>query len=279
MREELSPKPRPLELLPNELLNIIFEDFHQDISSLKACSLVSQTLRTASQPHIFHTVALEFIGFNTDPGPIFSHSRFLDTISASPYLASQVRELKFVKPRKHSTSMVRVQDEERVVHQKVVAQILATLPELTCLVLRNLPSLLIWSRMSLPLAKALSQVVLLPTLRHLDLGVTWEFPLSFFARLAKIESLRFADLNMSLDKFNPGGHSEPEPLRSVSILLSMPYSSIDALFLCPTRLFDITRLQSLTFSPHLCEATGLRQILKICGPSLHTFKMRTQYIG
>lgn len=280
-------KLNSFELLPTELLNVIF-DIHNDLASLKACSVVSQTLRPVCQAHIFRTATLEYFVFNTGPGPILSHHRFLDTISTSPYLASLVRELRFTKPRSAGATLVRVSEDERLVHQGVIAQILGMLPQLKTLVLRTSSSSLIWSRLSAPLTAALSQVVELPTLRHLDLGVTWEVPASFFRSLNRLQVLRFAELNIPLNRqaesLVAAGASEiplenqRESLHSLSILSSMSYPCINTLFLHSTRLLDLTRLQSLTLA--FIEGEFIvRQILQICGKSLYMFKMHMHQRG
>ncbi|KAF9456847.1 hypothetical protein BDZ94DRAFT_1314758 [Collybia nuda] len=283
-------KLNSFELLPTELLDTIFDYPRQDITSLKACSLVCHTLRSACQAHIFHTASLEFFVFNTGTGPVSSHRQFLDVVSASPYLASLVRELRFTRPRNAGPVLLRTSEEERAVHQGVVAQILAALPQLRALVIRTPSGSLMWRRLSVVLTTALSEVVQLPTLRRLDLGITWEAPSSFFKSLTNLQVLRFAELNIPLgpkmEILTTAGpidrpshtHVEHGYLQSLSILSDMTFPCIDALFLCPSHPLDITHLRSLTLA-FITDEFIVRRLLEACGKSLFTFRIHVQQRG
>lgn len=82
----------------------------------------------------------------------------------------------------------------------------------------------------------------------------WEVPASLFRSLNKRQVLHFAELNIppsrealvtTDDVEKPShDHSEYETLQLLSILSAMSYPCINVLFLRPTRLLNITRLQN-----------------------------------
>lgn len=196
------PKCNLFESLPKEILDIILDDLHDDTATLKACSTVCQTLLPVSQAHIFRNVTLEYFDYSTNTEPSSSH-HFLDTISTSPHLAYLVQELKFTKgytPRRPSAtvpeSIQSTSEDKRMAHE-VVAQILVALPRMRTLKLRAFGMYLLWSVLPATVTTALFQVVQLPTLRQLDLGVIWQTPVSFLrSRLTRLHVLRFGELKI-----------------------------------------------------------------------------------
>lgn len=104
----------------------------------EALATCAQTLRPVCQAHIFHTATHECFVFNMGARPILSHCHSFNTISNSLYLVSLVRELRFSKLRNSEASLLRISEEESMVHQGVITQLKVALPQLKkVLVLRT----------------------------------------------------------------------------------------------------------------------------------------------
>jgi hypothetical protein len=274
--------------LPPELLDIILDHFHDDTAALKACSMLSRTSLLACQPRIFSIITLEYIVDNSEDGPISSHCRFLDILTSSTHLTPLVRELRFTLPR----SLKALSGKETLAQHAVPAEILMALPQLQTLVVRTQPGYLIWSRLSAELTMALRRVVQLPTLRHLDLSATWQFPPSFFSCFTNnLQVLRFSEICLPNPIHEPaslettgvpnqpsGAHPGKEGSHSLSILSSMTSQNLDALFVRPGCTLDISRLRSLTLAS-FDDKSILQRILQTCGPSLSSLRMHMQHTG
>ncbi|KAJ7608177.1 hypothetical protein FB45DRAFT_1067564 [Roridomyces roridus] len=81
--------------VPQELIDLIVDHLDADVSSLQSCALTARTFVSPSQSHLFRKIEIrpESVNSDNDSSP---SQQFYHTLTASPHLASLVRELRIV---------------------------------------------------------------------------------------------------------------------------------------------------------------------------------------
>src|SRR5258707_1392754 len=54
------PTPQHMDHLPQEIIDAVVEQLHNDFQSLKTCSLVSHGLLSSTRRHLFHTIVVDW---------------------------------------------------------------------------------------------------------------------------------------------------------------------------------------------------------------------------
>ncbi|KAJ7634737.1 hypothetical protein FB45DRAFT_1025664 [Roridomyces roridus] len=82
-----------MSILPHELLDLIADNLHNDLGSLKACSLTASPFLPSTRYHIFSTIHL--LPPNTKSTP--PYQKFCSVLHSSPHLALLVKDLRIVE--------------------------------------------------------------------------------------------------------------------------------------------------------------------------------------
>ncbi|KAK0448918.1 uncharacterized protein EV420DRAFT_833319 [Desarmillaria tabescens] len=152
--------------IPQELVDYIFGYLHEDISTLRTCSIVSHSFLFSALPHIYHQIilvhSLEVNRFwKYHPGRLYQCDKFSNLLLANPVIARSVRTLGIYSDT-HGL--------ELLCRSPSLPSILISLSNLTRIGMVNRHSVSDWMRFPENLRSALLSVFQSPALTtlHLD---------------------------------------------------------------------------------------------------------------
>ncbi|KAG5650275.1 hypothetical protein H0H81_012765 [Sphagnurus paluster] len=250
-----------IAVLPQELLDYIIDHLHDDIPTLRDCSLVCHAWLCPSRTHIFHSVSLQ----PPKPHQLILRRMKSPTVCAlstilrsAPHLAQYVRELRIYEGMSW---------QAWIIQEPALVALLPQLTHVRRLHLERSAALPIpWGSLPLGLQRALTS----PVLQELSIGtLSFESPEEFLGFLLGCRSLRVLQLDhlsigapvevwddvsrverrVHLDMLVIGPRTSP---RIVSCLFS-PWSTIE--------MASLRRL-SVSISSHFSEFAALLRCAK-----------------
>ncbi|KAJ6572290.1 hypothetical protein B0H19DRAFT_681313 [Mycena capillaripes] len=250
--------------LPQELVDIIIDNLHDDLPSLKSCSLAARTFVTSARIHIFRKIEIL-----PPPKPLSSRNlcqRFHKLLTSSPHIAPLVEELSVVLVG--SETSFAYDDDGVYLEKRHVTWIMTcrTLPLI--LPLLNLKRISLtenapvdwnnagdfsmnWAKMGRQMKSALVNVFSSPRLEAVHLrGIVVESPrllLSLFSQATSLKKLALSRFyfTQQWDQREPWPESQPWRPQLQSLLVADVQSDNFCCYLVNPRI-DLTAVASLT---------------------------------
>jgi hypothetical protein len=254
--------------LPQELIDLILDNLHDDINSLKSCSLAAHTMVTSARTLIFRKIEIK------PPDPLSSSfntcQRFYKLLTASPRIAPIVEELCVVTVGSE-TSFGYTPDGEYLT-ERLVAWVMddRTLPLILPLLdlkrislTENAPyrsdgwkDSMSWHKMGQRLTSALTNVFSSPRLEAVHLrGIVIESPyqlLSLFSEATALKEMSLSRLYFT-QRAQRDMWPESQPWRPQlrSLLIADNCDNFSPSLVNPR--IDLTHVRSLTLAMNLPE--------------------------
>lgn len=271
--------------LPIELLDIIIDELHDDLFSLRALSLVCRAFRKPCRTLIFSTISL--------PAPDFNARLFVTTCSklysllrVSPEIALLIKDLRVedgsrAQSRHFGFSWVGVEPSFTLILEKVV--------NLKRFSLTGHDEALDWGNMSGPLRETLCATFRRPKLKHIVLCDIGFSSLSEFSTVFMgCEALEHMEVLLSHTKrrvfhatseFPDTITSTRAQLKSLRVGMSpAPAHGFIDLLLSPHSPFDIDHLRSLSAaSRERFDHSGIEHLLNRTTSSLKHLEFDLQF--
>ncbi|KAJ6455470.1 hypothetical protein C8R45DRAFT_1111495 [Mycena sanguinolenta] len=304
--------------LPQELVDIIVDNIHDDIPSLGSCSLAARTFVNSARAHLFKKIQINPPG---DP-PLSSCEKFYQLLSSSPHIAPLVEDLCIVtlSAVDLGTPIIGDLDEEQM-QQHQVSWITGDTTLSLVLPLLNLKRISLietgeidwdglrysmdWGKMEQPLKSALTSVFSSPRLEAVHLrGIVIESPVQLLSSLSEATSLKEMSISRLYYEFpwQDLGELWPEsPLwrpRLQTLLLNTSASTLLFHYLVHpqislahirtlTLMADVTQMKMIIPAAKsverlrlfLCDGVWRREYLGTNLRSLHLFQCYTSILG
>ncbi|KIM75061.1 hypothetical protein PILCRDRAFT_13876 [Piloderma croceum F 1598] len=260
--------------LPQELVDIIIRDFHDDPYSLHRCSLVCRSWLPTSHRHFFYRVVLSPPNhpYNRRPEAVPYSMRLYRVLLNSPHIANYIRELKVYEGE-------RLKDQDWIETDQTLPLVLRKLTKLVKMEFRCLR----WYPLSLDLRRSISSAFELPSLTtvEIDYGL---FPNidDFSNLLSRTKGLaRLSLTDIRFHSTEPLAHEDREAVdeeRSAScrqrhltdLHLEIFYYSVFVDWLLEARSpLDVTHIHTLDIMKHYKPDTNaINRLLRAIGSSL-----------
>ncbi|KAG6828892.1 hypothetical protein H0H92_006398 [Tricholoma furcatifolium] len=169
--------PEPIPRLPQELVDHIIDQLHDDFTTLSTCSIVCHAWRPTSLFHIFSTLALK-VTPNVAPSDLCR--RLYHLLSSSPSICSYVRELDVLEGSQLGTqvaphvALAGSQSTIWVTTDRTLPHIFRKLTHLRRLDFGAQSATIQWSRMPPSAHNAIRQMFSLSSLTNIRLAF-WNF--------------------------------------------------------------------------------------------------------
>ncbi|KAF7370256.1 hypothetical protein MSAN_00656700 [Mycena sanguinolenta] len=272
--------------IPQELVDLIVNNLHDDIPSLKSCSLTARAFVGSAQTWIFNKV--EILPPKSRDDQDSPCRKFHKLLTKSPHLASLVDELEIVLVGSE-TSFDYGWDgefpEERygpwVMSGETLSLVLALLDLKRISLIENSPSAwnrhgdfsLDWNQLGRSLKSALAAVFSSPKLESVRLrGIIVESPSQLLSLFSEARSLK--EMSISRVRFTQGLNPTPWPESKPwhPRLQTLLVSEINSRSLCRYLLhprIDLSHITSLTIATSSPESRGKMTQAAISGATQH----------
>jgi hypothetical protein len=255
--------------LPQELVDTILDNIHDDVPSLKSCSLAARTFVISARKHIFKKIE---ILSSSD-----ASQRFYELLYSSPHIAPLVEDLCIVSVLKRLPGTFGYFDlGGDYMSGRALSLILPLLTELKRISIIENGDLIqtcakfsrSWSKMDQPLQSALANVFSSPRLEAVHLrGLVLESPchlLSLFSEATALKEMSLSRLYFTQTEHEPWPESQLWRPKLRSLLLNASSTDLCQYFVNPQ--IDLTHVRILrlaTPSPEqrkkMVLATSLRR--------------------
>ncbi|KAJ7863832.1 hypothetical protein B0H14DRAFT_3443937 [Mycena olivaceomarginata] len=256
--------------LPQELVDTILDDLHDDVPSLKSCSLAARTFVISARKHIFKKIE---ILSSSD-----ASQRFYELLCSSPHIAPLVEDLRITSVLVPETSAY-LDPSGDYMSGRPLSLILLLLTELIRISIIDIadanhltgrPYSRSWNKMEPPLQSALANVFSSPRLEAVHLcGLVLESPchlLSLFSEAAALKEMSLSRVFFA----QRGSRHEPWPGSQLwrpklrSLFLNSLGTNTDLSRYLVNPQIDLTHVRTLTLSTayperrnKIVHATGL----------------------
>jgi hypothetical protein len=185
-------------VIPLDVYGLIIDSLAEDdeeLTTMRACSLVSRAFLHLSRKHIFATVKINPLRVGTSS----SINKFVHLIERNPEIGEYVRKLNY-----------------RIATHDHIPRTLGKLTKLKSLSIWNNAGKFAW-RTDWPMRSALLLLMQLPTLSHLELRWITNFPVSDLIHSSSLKHLEIDYFNFAAEDVVPPSTT---PLPSKSVFLS-----------------------------------------------------------
>ncbi|KAJ7111339.1 hypothetical protein C8R44DRAFT_257652 [Mycena epipterygia] len=268
--------------LPQELVDLIVDNFRDDMPSLKSCSLAARTFSGSVRAHIFRTVEI------TPPVPGKPHSpcqQLYKLLTSTPHVAPLIDEL-------HIVLDLVEQQVPWIMIGRTLSLVLPLLDLKRISIVENGSAgwnaggrfSMDWNKLGRTLKAALTDVFSSPRLQSVHLrGIVVQSPsqlLSLFSEATALKELSLSRVYFTQrqDEHKPWPQSQPWRPQLRSILVSdFPGKPLSCYLI--NHQMDLTHLRSLRLTTTQWRSEILQVIkssrvehLKLCGLHLHVYR-------
>lgn len=269
--------------LPQELIDIIIHNFHDDPYALYSCSLVCRSWLPTSHRHFFYRIVLY--------PPNHPYERLIEAVPysmrlyrvllSSPHIANYIRELKVYEGQK-------LKDQHWTETDQMLPLVLRKLTKLATMEFRHLN----WDSFSLDLKRSISSVFELPSLTAVEIEDSLFANIDDFASLLSrtkgLARLSLADIGLySIEPLAHEDHGAEVEERSAShrqrhlvdLHLEISHHSVFVDWLLEARSpLDVTHIHTLYIMKHCKPDTNaINQLLRAIGGSLKHLQLYTPW--
>ncbi|KAJ7753886.1 hypothetical protein B0H14DRAFT_3896546 [Mycena olivaceomarginata] len=177
---------------PQELINLVVDNLHEDIATLKSCSLAAPTFVTSARIHIFKHIEITPPKRNTGLSPC---QKLLDLLTSSPHLAPLVDDLCIVLigPDAQTGPWIEAEATLPIVLSLLHLKRISLVENAPGALALRTDSTMDWNRLGRPLRSALAAIFSSPRLESVHLrGIRVESPfqlLSLFSGATSLEEM------------------------------------------------------------------------------------------
>ncbi|KAG7098157.1 hypothetical protein E1B28_000127 [Marasmius oreades] len=223
----MRPTPPTISTLPQELIDQIIDHLHNDILSLKNCSVVCHAWLPTSRIHLFSKIRLDIPRTRLEPLDEDHHESALThkpcqklhtLLSQNPAIIPHIHELTLV-----SGSPVPSAVRDGQYHllwtfaEETLPLLLRTLTHLQRFEITSPQGIAPWNVLPAPLSGAMKAIFSVPSLAYIRIK-SWEFPsLRVLSKLLR-QSVRLRGLGLWSIRMGAGGFVQTETQTSVTVV-------------------------------------------------------------
>jgi hypothetical protein len=267
-------------MLPQELIDQIIDHVHDDLLTLRACSLVSHAWLPTSRFHLFAKVSLKATSPQQQPSVLQDRCKRLHAILArAPELIPNIRELEICEGSPlHHPDPDHVQSTTWVTTERTLMALFRMLTHVRRFDF-SATWTLHWTLLPPPFQAALCTLLALPTVTYVRLH-SWDFP--NFAALDSLlnhcKSLKGLALSSTTVRTDIVPAREPSPKTSslaldVLTLDSVTFAYLEYWLLSRHAFVNVCSLRELRVA-QFHDVLIVDNLLRAIGPSLEHFHLK-----
>ena len=260
--------------VPQELIDLLVDNIHDDRRSLIKASLICRSWALATRPHLFRRAAFH-IGFrpilhrydrnDLDVLPSFYRFRLLDEIIQDrPSIAYSIHDVMISSDTNHQALLWNQSEPS-------ITQILSRLHRVKSLTLRDIE----WKCLSMQCRQSLVSIFSSPSLEHVDLhafNVELSIAFTLLGSAKNLKSVRVAHTPTVVSYDNCYFEQPTERIALRSLELGPQVEQLALHMLEPESPIVISRLHHLRMT-HVTDVAACGQLLRAAGKSLEILEL------